>query len=64
MDGDHDVEMTTTTTAPANKPNTPCPIYLYTGRGPPRQLCTWVISYPSSLRHGYKRHSNVLWSFK
>jgi len=35
MDGDHDVEMTTTTTtSPANKPNTPCPIYLYTGRGP------------------------------
>ena len=36
MDGDHDVEMTTTTasTTPANKPTTPCPIYLYTGRGP------------------------------
>jgi len=34
MDGDHDVEMTTTTTAPANKPTSPCPIYLYTGRGP------------------------------
>jgi len=35
MDGDHDVEMTTTTTAaPASKPTSPCPIYLYTGRGP------------------------------
>eukprot|EP00984_Skeletonema_dohrnii_P029368 scaffold19908_cov92-Skeletonema_dohrnii-CCMP3373.AAC.1 len=35
MDGDHDVEMTnSSTTTPANKPTTPCPIYLYTGRGP------------------------------
>eukprot|EP00984_Skeletonema_dohrnii_P029658 scaffold20428_cov54-Skeletonema_dohrnii-CCMP3373.AAC.1 len=33
MDGDHDVEMTTEAT-PANTPTTPCPIYLYTGRGP------------------------------
>ena len=34
MDGDHDVEMISSTATPVNKPTTPCPIYLYTGRGP------------------------------
>jgi len=38
MDGDdNDVEMTSspsTPSTPVNKPTTPCPIYLYTGRGP------------------------------
>jgi len=40
MDGDdNDVEMTssspsTPSSTPVNKPTTPCPIYLYTGRGP------------------------------
>jgi len=34
MDNDDDVEMTSSCATPVNKPTTPCPIYLYTGRGP------------------------------